>query len=150
MANRAAEPVTAGLNQLAGLDRRERGRLVRSLRAQYPVFRSMVVQVAIARSVGFASGLLLALAVVLIAEGAPAWAAAGLIFAGLAGFGYVVVTLTDSRFDLLLAVLGAHRTDEVRSALLTEQLYGEERTAEQEAARAVPAPRSVERVSGPR
>ncbi|MBE9374361.1 hypothetical protein IQ251_07850 [Saccharopolyspora sp. HNM0983] len=144
MADRAAGPVTAGLNQLADLDRHERTRIMRQLREQYPVFRSMVVHVAIARSLGFASALVLALAVVLIAEGAPTWSAGVLIFAGIAGFGYAVVALTDSRFDLLLAVLGAHRTDELRSRLVTEQLYGEEQSEQ------APGNAVAERVTGAR
>ncbi|MEU6269290.1 hypothetical protein [Saccharopolyspora shandongensis] len=126
MANRAAKPVTAGLSRLAQLDRHERARIIRQLCHQYPAFRSMLRQVTIARGIAFASGLLLALAVMFLAQGASVWWVSGLVFTGLAGFCYVAVTLTDSRFDLLLAVLGAHRTDELHGRLVTEQVYGDD------------------------
>ncbi|MEV0086054.1 hypothetical protein ACWEV3_27000 [Saccharopolyspora sp. NPDC003752] len=126
MANRAAKPVTAGLSRLAQLDRRERARIIQQLCHQYPAFRSMLRQVTIARGIAFASGLLLALAVMFLVQGASVWWVSGLVFTGLAGFCYVAVALTDSRFDLLLAVLGAHRTDELHGRLVTEQVYGDD------------------------
>ncbi|MFC7340786.1 hypothetical protein [Saccharopolyspora griseoalba] len=126
MAKRAAQPVTAGLSRLAQLDRGEREELIAQLCRQYPAFRSMIKQVSIARGVAFGSGLVLAASVVCLAQGASAWLVAALVFGGLAGFGWVAVALTDSRFDLLMAVLGAHRTDELHGRLLTEQIYGEE------------------------
>jgi hypothetical protein len=130
MANRAAKPVTAGLSRLAQLDRRERARIIRQLCHQYPAFRSLLRQVSIARGVAFASGLVLALAVMFLAHGASVWWVSGLVFTGLVGFGYVAVALTDSRFDLLLAVLGAHRTDELHGRLVTEQIYGDDPPAD--------------------
>jgi hypothetical protein len=126
MAKRAAQPVTAGLSRLAQLDRSEREELIGQLCRQYPAFRSMIKQVSIARGVAFASGLVLATSVVCLAQSASMWLVAALVFSGLAGFGWVAVALTDSRFDLLMAVLGAHRTDELHGRLLTEQIYGEE------------------------
>lgn len=126
MAKRAAQPVTAGLSRLAQLDRRERRELTEQLCRQYPAFRSMIKQVGIARGIAFASGLVLATSIICLAQGASTWLVALLVFSGLAGFGWVAVALTDSRFDLLLAVLGAHRTDELHSRLVTEQIYGEE------------------------
>ncbi|MEV0704386.1 hypothetical protein AB0I53_41620 [Saccharopolyspora sp. NPDC050389] len=126
MANRAAKPVTAGLSRLAQLDRQERARIIRQLCHQYPAFRSMLKQVTIARGVAFASGLLLAVAVMFLVQGASVWWVSGCVFTGLAGFCYVAVALTDSRFDLLLAVLGAHRTDELHGRLVTEQVYGDD------------------------
>ncbi|MCI2419188.1 hypothetical protein MOQ72_17215 [Saccharopolyspora sp. K220] len=130
MANRAAKPVTAGLSRLAQLDRRERAEIIRQLCHQYPAFRSLLRQVTIARATAFASGLVLAIAVMVLVEGASVWWVSGLVFTGLAGFGYVAVALTDSRFDLLLAVLGAHRTDELHGRLVTEQVYGEDSPAD--------------------
>lgn len=126
MAKRAAQPVTAGLSRLAQLDRHERQELVEQLCGQYPAFRSMIKQVSIARGIAFASGLVLAISIICLAQGASMWIVAALVFSGLAGFGWVAVALTDSRFDLLLAVLGAHRTDELHGRLITEQIYGEE------------------------
>ncbi|MBB5155539.1 hypothetical protein [Saccharopolyspora phatthalungensis] len=130
MVNRAAQPVTAGLSRLAQLDRRERARIIRQLCHQYPAFRSLLKQVTIARGVAFASGLVLALAVMFLVQGVSVWWVAGLVFTGLAGFCYVAVALTDSRFDLLLAVLGAHRTDELHGRLVTEQVYGDDPPAD--------------------
>jgi hypothetical protein len=49
-----------------------------------------------------------------------------LMLLGLLGFGYVAVVLTDSRFDLLLAAIGAYRTDELYERLVTEQVYADE------------------------
>ncbi|GAA0518966.1 hypothetical protein GCM10011581_08780 [Saccharopolyspora subtropica] len=128
MAHRAAEPVTAGLSRLAQLDRCERARIIRQLCHQYPAFRALLKQVTIARGVAFASGLMLALAVMVLVHGGSVWWVSGMVFAGLAGFCYVAVALTDSRFDLLLAVLGAHRTDELHARLVTEQIYGDDPT----------------------
>ncbi|MDA3629801.1 hypothetical protein [Saccharopolyspora oryzae] len=145
MANRAAKPVTAGLSRLAELDRRERSRILRQLCEQYPAFRSMLKQVSIARGVAFGSALVLAVAVMFLVQGAPVLWVSGLVFIGLAGFCYVAVALTDSRFDLLLAVLGAHRTDELHGRLVTEQVYGEEPAEQPERARVVTA-----RTVGPR
>ncbi|MGP4018269.1 hypothetical protein [Saccharopolyspora sp. 5N708] len=130
MTNRAAKPVTAGLSRLAQLDRRERARIIRQLCHQYPAFRSLLRQVTIARAMAFASGLVLAVAVMVLAQGGSVWWVSGLVFTGLAGFGYVSVALTDSRFDLLLAVLGAHRTDELHGRLVTEQVYGDDPPAD--------------------
>lgn len=126
MAFRWGTPVAAGLSQVAQMDSRERGRIVRQLCQQYPTFRSLLRQVSIARGVAFASGLALAVAVILLVQVASVWWVATLVFAGLGGFGYVAVVLTDSRFDLLLAVLGAHRTDELHGRLVTDQVYGDE------------------------
>lgn len=119
-------PVAAGLNQVAKMDRRERARIMRQVCQHYPAFLVLFKQVAVARGVAFASGLSLAVAVVLLVQSVSVWLVAGLVFAGLAGFGYVAVVLTDSRFDLLLAVLGAHRTDELHGRLVTEELYTDE------------------------
>jgi hypothetical protein len=127
MAIRAGEPVTAGLSQLAQMDRRERARIIRQVCHQYPGFSSLLTQVAVARGVAFASGLALAVAVVLLVQGAGVGWVSVLVLGGLVGFAYVAVVLTDSRFDVLLAVLGAHRTDELYESLVTERVYGEER-----------------------
>lgn len=126
MAFRAAQPVTAGLSRLAQLDRHERARLVRQLCHQYPAFRSLFRQAIIARGVAFGSAVALGASVMTLAQGFDMWIVASLVFAGMGGFCYVAVTLTNSRFDLLMAVLGAHRTDELHSRLITEQIYGEE------------------------
>ncbi|WP_243792877.1 hypothetical protein [Saccharopolyspora gloriosae] len=130
MAIHAGRPVTAGLSQVARMDRRERARLVRELSRQHSTFRSLWRQVMLARGIAFTSVLALAVAVVLLvqAEVPTRWVAA-LVLGGLAGFAYVAIVLTDHRFDLLLAVLGAHRTDELNDRLLTDELYGTE-TAE--------------------
>ncbi|GAA4619415.1 hypothetical protein [Saccharopolyspora hordei] len=137
MANRAAKPVTAGLSRLAELDRRERARILRQLCEQYPAFRALLKQVSVARAVAFGSGLVLAVAVMFLVNDAPVVLVSALVFTGLAGFCYVAVALTDSRFDLLLAVLGAHRTDELHGRLVTEQVYGED-SAEQPTRTVVP------------
>jgi hypothetical protein len=137
MANRAAKPVTAGLSRLAELDRRERARILRQLCEQYPAFRTLLKQVSVARAVAFGSGLVLAVAVMFLVHDAPVVLVSTLVFTGLAGFCYVAVALTDSRFDLLLAVLGAHRTDELHGRLVTEQVYGED-SAEQPTRTVVP------------
>lgn len=126
MAFRAAQPVTAGLSRLAQLDGRERARIIRQLGQQHPVFRSMLRQAITARAVAFGSALVLGASVVTLAQGFDMWIVASLIFAGMGGFCYVAVTLTSNRFDLLMAVLGAHRTDELHSKLITEQIYGDE------------------------
>ena len=130
MAIRAGRPVTAGLSQVAQMDRRERARIVRQLCQQHPAFRALIVQVTRARAVAFGSGLSLAVAVMLLVNGAPVCWVSAFVFGGLAGFGYVAVALTDSRFDLLLAVLGAHRTDELHGRLVTDQIYGDDPAAE--------------------
>lgn len=132
MAHRAARPVTAGLSQLAQLDRRERARIVRQLCRHYPTFRTLLRQVSIARGATFASSLLLVLAVVFLVEGVSVAVVAGMVFVALGGFGYATVTLADSRFDLLLAVLGAHRTDELHAQLVTDRIYGPEQVSEGE------------------
>ena len=90
----------------------------------------MLRQVTIARGVAFGSGLALAVAVMSLVNGGSVWWVAGLVFTGLGGFCYVAVALTDSRFDLLLAVLGAHRTDELHGRLVTDQIYGEDAGAD--------------------
>ncbi|RCW39829.1 hypothetical protein DFQ14_11493 [Halopolyspora algeriensis] len=127
MAMRAGRSVTAGLSQVAQMPPGERARLVRELRQQYPAFRALLMQVTIARGVAFASGLALAVSVVLLVQGASVWWVSALVFGGLGGFCYVAVALTDNRFDLLIAVLGAHRIDELHGRLVTESLYGDER-----------------------
>lgn len=126
MAIRTGKPVAAGLSQVAQMDRRERARIVRQLCQQHPAFRSLITQVTVARAVSFAAGLSLAVAVMLLVNQASAWWVSAFVFVGLAGFCYVAVVLTDSRFDLLLAVLGAHRTDELYGRLVTDELYGAE------------------------
>jgi hypothetical protein len=126
MSVRAGRPVTAGLSQVAQMDRHDRARIVRQLCEQHPGFQALLTQVTVARGVAFGSGLALAVAVVLLVQGTSVWWVSALVFAGLAGFGYVAVVLTDSRFDLLLAVVGAHRTDELHGLLVTEQIYGED------------------------
>lgn len=126
MAFRWGTPVAAGLSQVAQMDRRERARIVRQLCQQYPGFRALLRQVTVARGVAFASGLSLAVAVMLLVQHVAVGWVAALVFVGLAGFGYVAVVLTDSRFDLLLAVLGAHRTDELHGRLVTDAIYGDE------------------------
>ncbi|GAB3275716.1 hypothetical protein [Parasphingorhabdus pacifica] len=123
-------PVAAGLSQVAQMDRGQRARIVRQVCDEYPGFRGLLKQVSVARGVAFASGLALAVAVILLVQAASVWWVAALVFTGLGGFGYVTVVLTDSRFDLLLAVLGAHRTDELHGRLVTDQIYGEEPVAE--------------------
>jgi hypothetical protein len=134
MAIRAGKPVTAGLSQVAQMDRRERARIVRQLCEQYPAFRSLLTQVTRARGVAFGSGLALAVAVMLLVHGASVWWVSALVFGGLGGFGYVAVALTDSRFDLLLAVIGAHRTDELHGRLVTDQVYGDDPVADEDEA----------------
>ncbi len=152
MAVGASEPVTAGLSQVAQMDRRERARIVRQLCKQYPAFRTLLNRVAWARAVAFGSGLALAGAVMLLAQEASVWWVATLVFGGLAGFGYVAVALTDSRFDLLLAVLGAHRTDELHGRLVTEQIYGDDpaESAEGSESRVVPSQALGSRLLGAR
>ncbi|MBQ6644821.1 MAG: hypothetical protein IJH84_27885 [Saccharopolyspora sp.] len=134
MAFHAGKPVTAGLSQVAQMDRKERSRLVRELSRQHPAFRSLLRQVALTRATAFASGLVLAVAVVLLVQEVSVVWVSVLVFGGLIGFAYVAVVLTDHRFDLLLAVLGAHRTDELHGVLLAEQLYGAEPADSQQAA----------------
>lgn len=127
MAIQAGKPVAAGLSQVAQMDRRERSRLASQLASQYPAFRALRTQIALARGLAFGSGLALTTAIVLLVNGASVWWVSALVFAGFAGFGYVAILLTDSRFDLLLAVLGAHRIDELHSRLVTDEVYGDER-----------------------
>lgn len=124
MAMHAGDAVSAGLSQVAQMDRRERTRIIRQLCAQHPAFKALLVQVTVARGVAFASGLALAVAVMLLVNDASVMWVAMLVFGGLAGFVAVAVMLTDSRFDLLLAVIGAHRTDELHGRLVTEAIYG--------------------------
>lgn len=94
------------------MEHAERVRAERYLRRHYPLYRALSTRVALARALGFAAGLALAVSVVLLVQGAGLLWVAGLVLLGLLLFGYVVVRLTDSRFDLLLAVLGAHRVEE--------------------------------------
>lgn len=126
MVIRAGKPVAAGLSQAAKMSQRERARIADQLGQQYPAFRALQSQVAMARRLAIGSGLALAAAVMLLVRDVSVWWVASLVLAGFAGFGYVTTVLTDSRFDLLLAVLGAHRTDELHARLLTDQVYGEE------------------------
>lgn len=98
------------------MERAERVRAARYLRRHYPLYRVLSKRVALARALGFAAGLTLAVSVVLLVQGAGLVWVAGLVLLGLFLFGYVVVRLTDSRFDLLLAVLGAHRVEEARGS----------------------------------
>ncbi|WP_092632027.1 hypothetical protein [Actinopolyspora mzabensis] len=86
----------------------ERTDAVRALDGNCPMYRSLRNTVTVARIAAFASGLALCVAVLLLAQHAPIEWVAGFVFAGLFGFGWVVVRLTDNRFDLLLAVLGAY------------------------------------------
>lgn len=130
MAMRAGRSVTAGLSQVAQMPPRERVLLMRELSQQYPTFRSLLTQVTVARAVAFGSGLALAVAIVLLVQGASVWWVAALVFGGLGGFVSVTVMLTDSRFDLLLAVLGAHRIDELHGRLVTEDIYGDEQSVD--------------------
>lgn len=125
MVIRSGEPVAAGLRQFAQMDRGERARVVRLVCARYPAFRSLLIRVRVARGVAFASCLDLAVAIVLVTGGAPAAWVSILVLGGMVGFGSATLVLADSRFDLLLAVLGAHRTDELHDHLVTEQLYGD-------------------------
>ena len=78
MADRTTAPVTAGLSQLAQMDRRERARVTRQLCQQYPAFRSMLRQVSIARAVAFGAALALAVAVMSLVNGSSVWWVAGL------------------------------------------------------------------------
>lgn len=120
MAIRPARPITAGLSQVARMDRRERTRVLRELRRQHGGLRRAYACVAVSRVLAFGAGLALALAVVVLAQGASVWWVVALIFVGLAGFLSVTVILTDNRFDLVLAVVGAHRTDELLEQLSVE------------------------------
>ncbi|MGJ7906219.1 hypothetical protein ACOQFL_07025 [Actinopolyspora sp. H202] len=86
----------------------ERADAVRELDRNCPMYRSLRNTVTVARIVAFASGLALCVAVLLLAQHSPIEWVAGFVFAGLFGFGWVVVRLTDNRFDLVLAVLGAY------------------------------------------
>lgn len=132
MAMRAGRPVTAGLSQVARMDPRERARTVRELCRNQPAFRSLLTRVSVARGVAFASGLVLALAIVLLVQGVPSGWVSLLVLVGLVGFASVAVVLTDSRFDLLLAVIGAHRTDELHDRLVVDEVYGDGTTTGQE------------------
>ncbi|MCA1228201.1 hypothetical protein [Saccharopolyspora sp. 6M] len=125
MAFHAGGPVTAGLSQVARMDRRERAGLVRELSRQHPTFRTLWRRLMLARAVAFTSVLALAVAVVLLVQDeVPARWVSVLVLGGLGGFAHVAIVLTDHRFDLLLAVLGAHRTDQLHDRLLADELYG--------------------------
>ncbi|WP_033401898.1 hypothetical protein, partial [Actinopolyspora mortivallis] len=104
--------IAADLEEVGRMDRAERARVLRDLRRNHPLYRTLSIRVALARATGFTSGLALAVAVVLLVQGAGLLWVSGFVLAGLFGFAYVVIRLTDSRFDLLLAVLGAqHRVE---------------------------------------
>lgn len=122
---RGGRPVTAGLSQVARMGPRERARTVRELCRNQPAFRSLLTRVSVARGVAFASGLVLAVAIVLLMQGVPSGWVSLLVLVGLAGFVSVVVVLADSRFDLLLAVIGAHRIDELHDRLVIDEVYGD-------------------------
>ncbi len=126
---RAGKPVTAGLSRVARMEPRERARIVGELHSQYPVFRSLLRLVNLARTVGFGSALALAVAVVLLVQDASVWWVCVLVLTGMAGFGFATVVLTDNRFDLLMAILGAHRTDELHGQLVAEEVYEDEANA---------------------
>ncbi|SDQ70125.1 hypothetical protein [Actinopolyspora saharensis] len=111
----SGKAISASLDEIARMERAERVRAERYLRRHYPLYRALSTRVALARALGFAAGLALAVSVVLLAQGAGLLWVAGLVLLGLLLFGYVVVRLTDSRFDLLLAALGAHRAEEGRT-----------------------------------
>lgn len=125
MVIRSGEPVAAGLSRIAQMDRGDRDRVVRLVWARYPTFRSLLIRVMVARGIAFASGLDLAVVIVLVTGGVSALWVSILVLCGLVGFGSATLVLTDSRFDVLLAVLGAHRTDELHDRLVTEQVYGD-------------------------
>lgn len=127
MAVHPGKPVNAALNQVAKMDAGERARLVRQLCEDHPLYASLLGRVGVARGVAFAAGLSLSVAILLLVQGASMLIVSGFVLAGLVAFGVVVVRLTDSRFDLLLAVLGAHRTDELHERLMDHEMYGEER-----------------------
>ncbi|MFR9731281.1 hypothetical protein ACL03H_18795 [Saccharopolyspora sp. MS10] len=125
MAIHAGGPVTAGLSQVARMSRRERARLVRDLAGQHSLFRALWRRLMLARAIAFTSVVLLAAAVVLVLQReVPAEWVSVLVLGGLGGFAHVAIVLSDHRFDLLLAVLGAHRTDELHDRLLGDELYG--------------------------
>ena len=127
MAVPASSSVSAGLAQVARMGRRERESAVRQLRQQSPVFGRMLSQVDRCRVVAFASGLALLVAVVFLAGGEPVWLTGALVITGLSGFGSVSVRMTDSRFDVLLAVLGEHWAEQLGAEQLgTEQLGTEQ------------------------
>ncbi|WP_211210180.1 hypothetical protein [Actinopolyspora halophila] len=112
IAGGSGRAISASLDEIARMERAERVRAERYLRRHYPLYRALSTRVALARALGFAAGLALAVSVVLLVQGAGLLWVAGLVLLGLLLFGYVVVRLTDSRFDLLLAALGAHRVEE--------------------------------------
>ncbi|MBA8823274.1 hypothetical protein FHX42_000603 [Saccharopolyspora lacisalsi] len=143
---RAGKPVTAGLSRVARMEPRERARIVGELYSQHPVFRSLLRQVNLARTVGFGSALMLAVAVMLLVQDASVWCVCVLVLAGMAGFGFVTVVLTDNRFDLLMAVIGAHRTDELHGQLVAEEVYEDEVNARESRA-ATPEPRASRSVT---
>jgi hypothetical protein len=126
MAVSASSAVSAGLAQVAHMGRRERERVLRRLRRQNPAFDQMLAQVDRCRVVAFASGLVLLLAVVFLAGGEPVWLAGAMVITGLSGFGTVSVRMTDSRFDLLLAVLGEHWAEQLRTEEVADQLVDEQ------------------------
>lgn len=129
MAVSAGSPVSVGLAQVAHMGCRERESAVRRLRRQNPAFDAMLLRVNRARVLAFASGVALVVALVLLAGGEPAWLTGALVLAGLSGFGTVSLRLTDSRFDVLLAVLGEHRAGELRAEQLRCERFGSEQAA---------------------
>ena len=126
MADRAAAPVTAGLSQLARMDRFERNRVMRQLCRQHPAFREQLQRVVWPGALPWLPGWCWHWRWFSCASRPRFGSVGGLVLAGLVGFGYVAVTLTDNRFDLLLAVLGAHSSDELRGALDPEQVHHEQ------------------------
>lgn len=136
MAVPAGSPVSAGLAQVAHMGRRERESAVRRLRRENPAFDAMLTRVDRARLLAFASGLVLVVAVVLLADGEPVWLTGALVLTGLSGFGTVSARLADSRFDVLLAVLGEHRAGELRAEHRQGEPFGSDGTAIPQQARA--------------
>ncbi|SDP47153.1 hypothetical protein SAMN04487905_104255 [Actinopolyspora xinjiangensis] len=108
MAGGPVETLVAGLDRVARMEADERAAVTRELGRDCPMYRSLLSTVTVARTVAFASGLALCVAVLILAQDAPMEWVAAFVFAGLFGFGWVVVRLTDNRFDLLLAVLGTY------------------------------------------
>ena len=129
MAVPAGSPVSAGLAQVAHMGRRERESAVRRLRRQNSAFDAMLLRVDRARVLAFASGLALVVAVVFLAGGESVWLTGALVLAGLSGFGTVSLRLADSRFDVLLAVLGEHRAGELRAEQLQCERFDTEEAA---------------------
>ncbi|SFT95734.1 hypothetical protein SAMN04487904_115107 [Actinopolyspora lacussalsi subsp. righensis] len=118
------ETLVTGLDRVARMEPGERTDAVRDLDRNCPMYRSLRKTVTVARIVAFASGLALCVAVLLLAQRSPIEWVAGFVFAGLFGFGWVVVRLTDSRFDLLLAVLGAYEAERTRDGSAVEDSPG--------------------------